>query len=125
MVRLSTDERTAISDLLSCIAEAMSRLDDIDPRYANKTKLQKLLHVAIDEFDLPITYSWYLAGAIVPADGVSPSGLESAFDSLPKPETPSAPDPSEESVDHAESTSIPPSDVSISEDTAADLDDIV
>lgn len=99
MVQLTTEERAAIDDLLECIAEAMSRLDEVDPAYANKTKLQKLLYLAIDEFDFRITYSWYLAGAIVPADTISPDGLRSAFDTLPGPETPSPSDQSEADID--------------------------
>lgn len=88
MVRLTTSERTTVEGLVECIAEAMSRLDDVDPKYANKTKLQKLLYLAIDEFDLPVTYSWYLAGAVVPGDSTTPSDLQSTFDDLPNTETP-------------------------------------
>lgn len=90
MVQLSTTEHALIDDLLECLAIAMDRRPDIDPTYANKTKLQKLLFLAVDEFDFPLTYSWYLAGAVVPSDPVSPAGLESAFDDLPSPDQPEA-----------------------------------
>lgn len=91
MVQLTDAERELVDDLLKCIAEAMSRLDDVDPSYANKTKLQKLLYLAIDEFDLPMTYSWYLAGAVLPGDHATLTDLESAFNDLPNTETPSTP----------------------------------
>lgn len=91
MVQLTDAERELVDDLLKCIAEAMYRLDDVDPSYANKTKLQKLLYLAIDEFDLPITYSWYLAGAVLPGDHATLTDLESAFNDLPNTETPSTP----------------------------------
>ncbi len=89
MVQLSKAERDLIDDLLECIAEAMSTVDSVDSTYANKTKLQKLLYLAIDEFDLPITYSWYLAGAVLPDDPATPETLESAFDRVESPATPS------------------------------------
>lgn len=89
MVQLSPKEQTLVEDLLACVAEAMRRRDDINPTYASKTKLQKLLYLAIDEFDLPLTYSWYLAGAIVPGDGATPAGLQSSFDDVAGPSEPS------------------------------------
>jgi len=90
MVQLSTTEHALIDDLLECLAIAMDQREDINPAYANKTKLQKLLFLAIEEFDLPLTYSWYLAGAVVPSDPVSPAGLQSAFDDLPSTDQPEA-----------------------------------
>ncbi|WP_254523984.1 hypothetical protein [Natrinema caseinilyticum] len=90
MAQLSTEEHALVDELLECIATAMVSLEDVDPKYATKTKLQKLLYLAVDEFDLPLTYSWYLAGAVVPSDPVTPSGLESAFDDLPSPDEPSS-----------------------------------
>ena len=84
MIRLSTTEATLVDELLDCIAEALDRAEGVSPAYANKTKLQKLLYFAIEEYDLPITYSWYLAGAIVPDTTISPS-------SLPSPDAPASP----------------------------------
>ena len=91
MVELSADETALVDELLDCIAEAMEGLDEVDVTYANKTKLQKLLYLAIDEYELPVTYSWYLAGAVVPGDAATPAHLESAFDSLPGPDEPATP----------------------------------
>ncbi|SFR96964.1 hypothetical protein SAMN05216559_1747 [Halomicrobium zhouii] len=89
MGHLSAAERALVDELLDCIAEAMRRQDDVDPAYASKTKLQKLLYLAIDEFDLPVTHSWYLAGAVVPGDGATPAGLRSSFDDVTGPSGPS------------------------------------
>lgn len=88
MVQLTRDEHAAVGELLTCVAEALDHHDDIDPTYANKTKLQKLLYLSIDEFDLPITHSWYLAGAVVPTEAATPSDLQTAFDRLPRTDSP-------------------------------------
>ena len=101
MAQLSTAEHELVDGLLECIAAAMGRLEDVEPEYATKTKLQKLLYLAVDEFDLPLTYSWYLAGAVVPGDPATPAGLESAFDDLPSPDEPTRAD---DAVSAAEST---------------------
>lgn len=105
MVQVSEQERAQVDALLECIAEAIATTDSVDARYANKTKLQKLLYLAIEEFDLPITYSWYLAGAVLPGDSAAKGNLESAFDRLAGPESPTASAPDKEtdlqSVDNA------------------------
>lgn len=80
MVTLTADERRMVDALVSCLAAAMQGCDDIDPAYANKTKIQKLLFLAIDEFDLPVTHSWYLAGAVVPTERATPSDLQDSFE---------------------------------------------
>jgi hypothetical protein len=91
MVELTNTEHEQINTLVMCIAEAMAETG-IDPAYANKTKLQKLLYLAIDEFDLSITYSWYLAGAVLPGDQATPNTLETAFSELAEPDGSSTPD---------------------------------
>lgn len=66
-------------------------IEDVIPddkqREITKTEREKLIYFAIREFDLPITYSWYLAGAktaYTPAPSTeAPSPEES---SLPSPE---------------------------------------
>ncbi|EMA06927.1 hypothetical protein [Haloferax denitrificans] len=57
-------EVSVVDDILTGLALAVQRHDDIsaDPRYVTKTKLEKLVYMAADEFDCPYTYSWYLAG---------------------------------------------------------------
>jgi hypothetical protein len=84
MTSLSNTESALIEELLDCIGEALERTEGVSREYANKTKLQKLLYFAIKEYDLPVTYSWYLAGAVVPDTSIGPS-------SLPAPHAPSAP----------------------------------
>lgn len=85
MVELTDTEAALIDDLVDCIREAIERTDGIDKTYANKTKIQKLLYFAIDAYDLPVTYSWYLAGAVLPDTSISPSTLAS-------PQGPDTPD---------------------------------
>lgn len=88
MTLLSDAERDLVDDLLECIAIAIDRTEGVDREYANKTKLQKLLYLAIDEFDLPITYSWYLAGAVLPDDAATPQTLATSFDQMATPDQP-------------------------------------
>jgi hypothetical protein len=88
MVQLSNDERAMVEDLLACLTEAVADVKSVDPQYANKTKLQKLLYLAIEEFDLSVTYSWYLAGAILPNDPATPERLQSELEDLPRPDEP-------------------------------------
>lgn len=67
-------------------------LDDVIPdgmrREITKTEREKLIYFAVREFDLPITYSWYLAGAKTAFTPDSPVGTTS-------PEAPSVPTPDE------------------------------
>jgi hypothetical protein len=106
MTSLSNTESALIEELLDCIGEALERTEGVSREYANKTKLQKLLYFAIDEYDLPITYSWYLAGAVVPDTSIGPS-------SLPSPRSPPSPSASR-SVDE-----------SAAEDVAGSFDDVM
>lgn len=47
-------------------------MDIQDPwKYSTEIKLQKLVYLAIEQFDLNVTYSWYLAGAMVANERVS------------------------------------------------------
>lgn len=88
MVRLTNTESELIDQLLDCLNEAIEGLPQIEIEYANKTKVQKLLYLAIDEFDIPITHSWYLAGAVVPVRSIGPDTLSGQDVS---PEYPSGP----------------------------------
>jgi hypothetical protein len=99
MVQLTAAEQSTINGLLECIGSAIQQLDSVDPTYANKTKLQKLLYLAIEKFDLPVTYSWYLAGAVVPDDPATPADLHSTIDNLPRPDTPSVPSMNDAALD--------------------------
>ena len=101
MVSLTGDEEELVEALASCLVLAISEADGVEYSDLNKTKTQKLLYLAIDEFDLPITYCWYLAGSLVESDSVNPSSVESAFDTLLTPDSPSV---SEDTDDPDEAT---------------------
>jgi hypothetical protein len=133
MITLSNTESALVADLLEAIARAMDQLPEVDPEFANKTKLQKLVFLAVDEFDLPVTYSWYLAGSVVPDDSVAPATLDSTIDDLPSPAEPSidssTPDelhPDDDSPDVADqsstSTPDPPVDPVLFDDFGDDTD---
>lgn len=102
MVQLTDVELELVDELLKCIAEAMAQLENINPEYANRTKLQKLLYLSIDGFGLPVTYSWYLAGAVLPGNAGTLNSLDSAFDDLPETETPMIEESSDGSSSHNE-----------------------
>lgn len=87
MVEFTQTEQDYINELLACIHEAISRNETVSYRLVNKTKLQKLLYLGISEFDLPVTHSWYLAGAIVESD----QQVDEQFDSLPSTDSPDSP----------------------------------
>jgi hypothetical protein len=89
MVQLTDTEVALVDQLLDAVETALVELPDVDPAYANKTKLQKLLYLAIDEFDIPITYSWYLAGAVVPDRSIGPDAVTSAPSGPAGPDNPS------------------------------------
>lgn len=99
MVQLATAERNRIQTLIECIAKALSRCDGVDVQHANKTKIQKLLYLAIDKYDISITYSWYLAGAVLPDDSGTPAELRSAFNDLASPEMPAVPNRTDDADD--------------------------
>ncbi|NIC00934.1 hypothetical protein [Halobacterium sp. R2-5] len=75
MVKLTDTEAALVDQLLDAVETVLVELPDVDPSYANKTKLQKLLYLAIDEFEIPVTYSWYLAGAVVPDRDIGPDAV--------------------------------------------------
>jgi hypothetical protein len=92
MLRLNPSETRLIEDVLACLGEAVERTEEVTLDYANKTKIQKLLWLAIDEFELPITHSWYLAGSVVPDTTVSPSTVAEVTPETPQTDQPSGSD---------------------------------
>jgi len=92
MVQLNPSEMRLTEDVLACLGDAIEQSERIELAYANKTKIQKLLYLAIDEFDLPVTYSWYLAGSVVPDSTVSPATVAEVTPELPQPDQPSTSD---------------------------------
>jgi len=91
MINLTETELELVGQLLDVLEEATDSLPEINESYANKTKIQKLLYFAIDEFEIPITHSWYLAGAVVPDRTIGPNALQTT-DGPTGPNGPSAPE---------------------------------
>jgi len=91
MIDLTETESELVDQLLDVLEEAIDSLPEIDESYANKTKIQKLLYFAIDEFEISVTHSWYLAGAVVPDRSIGPDALQTA-DGPTGPSGPSAPE---------------------------------
>lgn len=96
MVTLTEHESELIEELLAVLEESIEELPSVDLEFANKVKVQKLLFFAIDEYDLPITYSWYLAGAVVPNRDIGPQSLQGPQN---EPTGPTAPSLSSQSID--------------------------
>lgn len=88
MVTLTTYETDLIDQLLDVLEETIEDISTVDIKFANKTKIQKLLYYAIDEFDIPITYSWYLAGAVVPDRSIGPDSLQNSSTTPSEPDGP-------------------------------------
>jgi len=115
MVSIEDEEETAVAGLITCLAMALRQSSEHTPDELGETVVQKLVYLGAREFDLDITYSWYLAGSY--AEGVQ-NGLgqvQTAFENLPKPSTPGVDDttlesesPSSEGPNH--DTSSPDSD---------------
>lgn len=106
MVTLTNHESELKDQLLDALEETIEDIPTVDMEYATKTKIQKLLYYAINEFDIPITYSWYLAGAVVPDRSIGPESLQTARS---EPSGPSAPGPTSgniEEIDSAEQNPI-------------------
>ena len=89
MVSLNTEEQEVIDALASCLSIAVSNSSNSGYSNLNKTQTQKLIYLAIDEFNLPVSYCWYLAGSLVESGSATPDAVESAFDTLPQANTPS------------------------------------
>lgn len=76
--------RDVVDGLNAAIEEAELEPADVDP-----IKFNKLLYLAVDEWDLPVTYWWYKYGADFTFHGFNESQLEpKALDGLPSPEQP-------------------------------------
>ena len=91
MIDLTETESELVAQLFDVLDDAIDSLPEIDESYANKTKIQKLLYFAIDEFEIPVTHSWYLAGAVVPDRSIGPDALQTV-DGPEGPSSPSVPE---------------------------------
>ena len=127
MVHLTETESDLVEQLLDDLADAINDSPEVDPAYANKTKIQKLLYFAIEEFDLPVTYSWYLAGAVIPDRSIGPSSLLGLRDDVASPASPTVTRTDDE-VGKEESSAIDPvlfNDTAGPSSSPADLRDYV
>lgn len=87
MVTLAGEE-DIVKDLhlgLSLAVRDHEDLDDDALDYLGETKLHKLFYYSVDEFDLPVTYSWYLAGAHLAVENVSVDILKKTHSSINRP----------------------------------------
>lgn len=60
-------ERLLLQDIMDGLAAAIREAEsggrDVDIDQLDSIKLNKLAYLAVEEFDVPVTYSWYLFGA--------------------------------------------------------------
>jgi hypothetical protein len=115
MVSIENEEEAAIAGLVTCLAIALRQSSEYTPDELGETVVQKLVYLGAQEFDLKITYSWYLAGSYVEGVQDGASQVQTAFDNLPKPSTPGAddtrPQPESPITDEPDDdTSLPASD---------------
>jgi hypothetical protein len=89
MVSLTNEEEDHIQALVECLAHAIHSYDEVTVAEFNKTLVQKFVYLGATEFDLSVTYSWYLAGSLVESDSASPNTLSTAMEGLPSPTEPS------------------------------------
>lgn len=88
MVSLSNEEEELVEALASCLGLAVRESPHAEFSDLNKTKTQKLLYLAIDQFDLPVSYCWYLAGSLVESSAASPGAIETSLEEAPSPQSP-------------------------------------
>lgn len=83
------EEEQLLSDVMDGLGAAIHD-SQVNPEELNSIKLNKLLYLAVDEFDLPITRSWFLFGVSLGYKTDDVNELEpSALDDLPSPDEPS------------------------------------
>lgn len=83
------EENEIIEDLLKGLAYAIKHDSEIPAEelyYLSQTKLQKFIYLSVEEFDLPVTYSWYLAGAMINSNHISINSLENILDNTTSPQ---------------------------------------
>jgi hypothetical protein len=83
------EEEQILHDVMDGLRAAIHELD-MNPDSLTSIKLNKIVYLAVREFDLPITYSWFKYGAslsdtTVEVDYIEPTPLEE----LPNPDRPS------------------------------------
>lgn len=88
MVSLGNEEQAAVEGLLACLALALQRSQRYSISDLNQTKVQKFVFLGAKEFDLDITYSWYLAGSYAAGATDGFSAVDTAFNDFSKPPSP-------------------------------------
>jgi len=85
------EENQILSDIMSGLGAAIEE-SEVDPNKLSSIKLNKLLYLAVDDFGLPITYSWYKYGASL-SGGQNDVSVENVplrpVDQVPSPDEPS------------------------------------
>lgn len=85
------EESQILSDIMSGLGAAIEE-SEVDPDKLTSIKLNKLLYLAVDDFGLPVTYSWYKYGASL-SGGQSNVSVENvplrSIDQAPSPDEPS------------------------------------
>lgn len=99
MVSLGNQERNLIYGLTACLAIALRRSENYTLSDVNKVKVQKLVYLAAKEFDLDLTYSWYLAGSYAAGATEGETAVKTAFEQIPQPPSPSISGEDESSLD--------------------------
>lgn len=89
MVSLTSDEEDVIQSFVECLAHAVTDVEGIQHRQLNKTIIQKFVYLGAKEFDVDLTYSWYLAGSLIESRNISEARLEAATPTLGQPTQPS------------------------------------
>lgn len=78
-------ERLLLQDIMDGLAAAIREAEcegrDVDIAELDAIKLNKLAYLAIEEFDVPITYSWYLYGASLSDSDVTVDYVTDAYES--------------------------------------------
>ena len=76
--------RNIVDGLNAAVAE-----QGLDPEEIDPIKLNKLLYLAVDHFDLPVTYWWYKYGSDFTFHGIGPESVKpKALKELPTPTQP-------------------------------------
>jgi hypothetical protein len=81
------EEVGPLNNMLTAIELAVDDAIETPGRRVTRTEQEKLCYFLIEEFDIPVTYSWYLAGANTKITG-EPSVNESRVESTSGPVSP-------------------------------------
>ena len=87
------EEEQLLKDVMDGLGVAIHDTQ-VDIEKLNSIKLNKLFYLAVDEFDLPITYSWFIYGVSLGYKSDDVDSVESrSLSDLPSPDEPSIGEP--------------------------------